>query len=219
MKCNIRHIGNNKGIDYWCLSHKTKATKIDLNEPISCDCKYKERYKNIVEMQPKKIENITIIYPNLNNNTDIKVFINNQDFNGILKLENSIIDLKDYGGIMLSKLNNVSLETSKCPYCGGMHTDNGKFAYKPHSKHLCVYCGHFYKVEQENIGNELALYFDLPPIKLLDNKQVIDEKCEVSYDLLKGELYINNICCNTIQFNNKEMDIVSFLNNALKNEY
>ncbi len=219
MKCNIKYIENNSGVDYWCLSHKTKATKQDLNEPIYCDCKYKEKYENIVEMNPTDIESIKIIYPNLNDNTNLKVFINNEEFNGILKLKNSVIDLKDYGGLMLSKLNNIVLEASKCPYCGGMHTDNGKFAYTPHSKHLCIYCGHFYKVEKENIGNELALYFNFPTIKLLDNKSIIDDKCEVSYDLLKGELYVNNICCNKIQLNNKEIDIVLFLNNFLKNEY
>lgn len=219
MQCNIKHIEKNQGLDYWCLTHKTKATKADLSAPISCDCKYKYLYENIVEMTPNEIETIKIIYPNLNNNTDIKVFINNQEFNGILKLEDSVIDLKDYGGLMLSKLNNISLETSKCPYCGGTHTDNGKFAYKPHSKHLCVYCGHFYNVEKKNIGNELALYFKIPNIKLENNISKIDEKCEVSYDFLKGILNINNVSCNKVLLNNKEIDIVTFLNNVLKDEY
>lgn len=219
MECNIRHIEDNSGLDYWCLSHKTKATIIDGKEPISCDCKYKERYENIVEMNPEDIKNIKIIYPNLNDNTNVKIFINNLEFNGILKLENSIIDLKDYGGLMLSKLNNINLKASKCPYCGGMHTDNGMFAYKPHSKHLCIYCGHFYKVKEANIGNELALYFNFPNIVLEDNTCIIDEKCEVIYDLFTGDLFINNISCKKLQLNNKEVDIVSFLNNALKNEY
>ncbi len=219
MKCNIKHIEKNQGLEHWCLTHKTKATKSDLTEPITCDCQYKNLYENIVVMHPKKIDSIKIIYPNLNKSTDVKVFINNQEFTGILKLENSVIDLKDYGGLMISKLNNIKLESSKCPYCGGLHTDNGKFAYTPHNKHLCIYCGHFYKIEKKNIGNELALYFDFPNITLLDNKQVIDEKCEVSYDLLKGELLINNACCNNLELNNKEIDIVTFLNKTLENEY
>lgn len=219
MQCNIKYIEKNQGLDYWCLTHKAKATKTNLNAPITCDCQYKNLYENIVVMHPKEIDSIKIIYPNLNNSTDVKVFINNQEFNGILKLENSIIDLKDYGGLMLSKLNNIELETSKCPYCGGMHTDNGKFAYTPHSKHLCIYCGHFYKIEKKNIGNELALYFKIPNIKLENNTSIIDEKCEVSYDLLKGSLNINNIACNKVILNNKEIDIANFLSDVLKDEY
>ncbi len=219
MKCNIKHLENNNGLDYWCLSHKTKATAINEKEPIYCDCKYKEKYENIVEMKAKDIKNIKITYPNLKNNTNVNVFINNQEFNGILKLENSIIDLKDYGGLMLSKLNKIKLKASKCPYCGGMHTDNGMFAYTPHDKHLCIYCGHFYNVDEANIGNELALYFNFPDIDLEDNTVLIDEKCEVTYDLLTGDLFINNISCQKVQLNNQEIDLVSFLNDILKNEY
>ncbi len=120
---------------------------------------------------------------------------------------------------MLSKLNNVTLKASKCPYCGGMHTDNGMFAYTPHSEHLCIYCGHLYQVEEANIGNELALYFDFPNIHLEENTVLIDEKCQVTYDLLTGDLLINNISCQKVQLNHKEIDLVSFLNSALKNEY
>lgn len=219
MKCNIRHLEDNNGLDYWCLSHKTKATAVDGHKPTYCDCKYKERYENIVEMRIEDIKNIKIIYPNLNNNTNVNVFINEQEFDGILKLKNSIIDLKDYGGLMLSKLNNVDLKASKCPYCGGMHTDNGMFAYTPHNKHLCIYCGRCYKVEEANIGNELALYFDFPNINLEDNTILIDEKCEVRYDLFTGDLFINNISCQKVQLNNKEVDLAAFLNDILKKEY
>lgn len=219
MKCNIKHIEKNEGVDYWCLSHKTKATSLDGKTPIYCDCEYKERYEKIVEMTPDEIESIKIIYPDLNKDTDVKVYINNKEFNGILKLENSIIDLKDYGGMLLSKLNNVMLEASKCPYCSGMHTDNGKFAYTPHSKHLCIYCGHFYNVNMENIGNELALYFNIPNIDLENNTSIIDEKCELTYDLLKGDVLINNISCKKVQINGKEIDLVLFLNDVLKNEF
>ena len=218
MKCNIDHIENNLGVDYWCLSHKTKASTIDGNIPTECECKYKERYENIVELQPQEITSIKITYPNLRENTDVKVFIE-EEFNGILKLENSIIDLKDYGGLMLSKLNNIDLEASKCPYCGGMHTDNGMFAYTPHSRHLCIYCGHFYNVEKANIGNELALYFDFPNISLEDNIVSVDEKCEVNYDLFTGNLTINNISCKKVKLNNEEIDLVAYLNDVLKNEY
>lgn len=219
MKCNIKYIQNNSGLDYWCLSHKTKADKVNGEAPTTCLCKYKERYNNIKEISKEEIKSIKITYPNLNSNTDVKVYINDEEFNGILKIENSIIDLKDYGGLMLSKLNNIILESSKCPYCGGRHTDNGMFAYTPHSRHLCIYCGHFYNIENENIGNELALYFDIPDIILEDNISEIDEKCEVTYELLSGKLYVNDICCEKVKLDNKEIDLVSFLNDVLKNEY
>lgn len=219
MKCDIHYIQNNEGVPYWCLAHKTKGTEVDGNAPTICDCKYKERYENIVKMNSREIENIKIVYSNLNKNSNVSLFINGEEFKGILKLENSIIDLKDYGGLMLSKLNNIHLEASKCPLCGGMHTDNGMFAYTPHSKHLCIYCGHFYKVEEANIGNELALYFDFPNISLEDNVVDIEEKCEITYDLFKGEVLINKESCNKVKRNNEEIDLVSFLNEKLKEEY
>lgn len=219
MNCNIKYIENNDGLDYWCLTHKTKGTVVDSNIPTHCDCKYKERYENVVEMKPEEIESIKIIYPDLNKNTNVSLYINGEEFTGILKIQNSVIDLKDYGGLMLSKLNNIHLEASKCPFCGGMHTDNGMFAYTPHSKHLCIYCGHFYKVEKENIGNELALYFDFPTIPLENNVVNITEKCEVTYDLFKGEVLINNMSCNQVKQNEEEIDLVNFLNQKLKEEY
>ena len=219
MECNIRYLEAKDGVEYWCLSHKTKATSINGKKPICCDCKYKEKYENIVEMKTEHIKSIKIVYPNLNKNTNVQVFINNQEFACILKIKDSIIDVKDYGGLLLSKLNKIDLKNSKCPYCGGMHTDNGVFAYTPHSKHLCIYCGRFYKVEEANVGNELTLYFDFPDIDLEDNTVLIDEKCKLTYDLFTGDLLINNISCQNIKQNNKTIHMVSFLNEALKNEY
>ncbi len=120
---------------------------------------------------------------------------------------------------MLSRLNEVDLKASKCPYCGGMHTDNGMFAYTPHSEHLCIYCGHLFKVEEANIGNELALHFEFPSIHLKDDTVTIDDKCEVAYDLFTGELTINGISCHKVRLNSEEIDLITFLNKSLKNEY
>lgn len=219
MDCKIEYLENNEGLQYWCLHHKTKATEIEGQAPAKCDCKYKERFNQIVEMLPEDIKSIRIIYPDLNKNTNLKIFINEEEFDGILKLKNSIIDVKDYGGLMLSNLNNITLETSECPLCKGKHTDNGKFAYTPHSKHLCTYCGRFYKVEKANIGNELALYFNFPKIHLESNTVAINEKCKISYDLLKGELLINDISCNSLEKETEKIDVVAFLNDKLKEEY
>lgn len=49
MQCRIEHIPNNNGLEYWCLTHKTKATKKENKFPVECDCKYKERYNEIVD--------------------------------------------------------------------------------------------------------------------------------------------------------------------------
>ena len=93
------------------------------------------------------------------------------------------------------------------------------FAYTPHSKHLCIYCGQLFDVEKANIGNELGLYFDFPKINLEDNVSIIDEKCEVIYELLTGKLTINDISCNKVMLENKYIDVTNLLNDALKNEY
>lgn len=219
MQCRIEHIPNNSGVEYWCLTHKTKATKKENKFPVECDCKYKERYNEIVEMNHEDIKSIQIIYPNLNESTNVSLYINEKEFLGILKIKNSIIDLKDYGGMLLSKLNNIILETSECPVCKGKHTDNGQFAYTPHSKHLCIYCGRFYDVEKANIGNELALYFDFPDIHLEENIVSINEKCKLSYDLSTGTLLINNYSCNTVEKEGEKIELITFLNEMLKEEY
>lgn len=219
MTCNIKKNDKNNGLDYWCLTHKTKATENNGIAPTLCDCKYKERYENMLEMTPEEIKSLKIIYPNLNESTNVSIFMNGEECKGILKIENSIIDLKDYGGLMLSKLNHIELETSQCPNCTGRHTDNGEFAYTPHSKHLCIYCGRFYKVEKANIGNELALYFSFPDIHLKNEVINIEDCCEVTYDLFTGEVLINNLSCNKVRQKDKEIDVVDFLNQKLKKEY
>ncbi len=218
MKCNIKYIDNNKDVSYWCLSHKSIARSQE-GIPTSCECKYKERYENIVKMEKQDINSIKIVYPDLKKDTNVKLYINDKEFNGILQIENSIIDLKDYGGLMLSKLNNVNLETSSCKYCSMKHTDNGKFAYTKHSTHLCIYCGHLYDVEKANIGNELALYFDFPNINLKDNVVVVGNKCELVYDIFKGNLTINGTSCDKLVIDNNEISLVEYLNSALKDEY
>ena len=219
MNCKIKHLVDNSGLDYWCEVHKAKATKIGDNDPTTCDCTYKFLYENVQKRTRENIKSIKIVYPDLNKNTNVQVIINDKEFKGILKLEESIIDLKDYGGLMLAKLNNIQLEASKCPYCGGMHTDNGVFAYTPHSKHLCIYCGHFYNVEEANIGNELALYFAIPKVNLEDKMVNIDDVCEVSYDLFEGEVLVNKINCNKLKRGTKEINLVDYLNEMLKEEY
>ena len=78
MKCDIHYIPSNDGVPYWCLAHKTKGTEVDGVAPTICDCKYKERYENIVEMKPEEIKSLQIIYPNLNKSTNVAIFINGE---------------------------------------------------------------------------------------------------------------------------------------------
>lgn len=76
MNCNIKHIENNSGVEYWCVEHKTKGTIQDGVAPIECDCPYKERYEHVLEMPKQEIKSIRIVYPNLNENNNVSVYIN-----------------------------------------------------------------------------------------------------------------------------------------------
>ena len=60
---------------------------------------------------------------------------------------------------------------------------------------------------------------DFTKINLEDNVSIIDEKCEVIYELLTGKLTINDISCNKVMLENKYIDVTNLLNDALKNEY
>ena len=120
---------------------------------------------------------------------------------------------------MLAKLNNIPLEIVKCSHCGRYHSDNGQFAYTPHRTHLCLYCGHLFRAKERNIGSELAMIYTIPEIKLKDKLLKIDNYCCVEYDMLKGNLLINNQNVNKVLFEGKELNIVEFLNNLLANEF
>ena len=120
---------------------------------------------------------------------------------------------------MLSKLNNIPLEMVKCSHCGRYHSDNGQFAYTPHKTHLCLYCGHLFRVKEKNIGSELAMIFNIPKIKLKDKLLKIDDYCCVEYNMLNGNLFINKQNVNSVLFKDKKLDIVKFQNHILENEF
>ena len=140
-------------------------------------------------------------------------------FDGVLEYNNSILGYKDLGGIMLSKLNSISLEKVKCSHCNHFHSDNGKFAYTPHRTHLCLYCGHLFKVKEKNIGNELDVIYNIPNIKLNNEVVCIKNSCCIEYDLLSVLFHVNCKNANKIFINDKEISIIEFLNNALENEF
>ncbi len=178
-----------------------------------------EIYNNRLNIKQNEIKNISIKYENILENVIPKIIINNKVFNGVLEYDKSLLTYKDFGGIMLAKLNNIPLEMVKCSHCGRYHSDNGKFAYTPHRTHLCLYCGHLFRAKERNIGSELAMIYNVPEIKLQDKLLKIDNHCCVEYNMLKGTLLINNQNVNRVLFKDKELDIVEFLNHVLKNEF
>lgn len=137
----------------------------------------------------------------------------------MLKYKDCVMYYKDLGGILLSKLNHIDLEMVKCSHCHHMHSDNGKFAYTPHRTHLCLYCGHLFRVKERNIGSELATILPIPEIKLHHKKLAITSKCRIGYDLLKGILLINNQNVDRLIINEKEVSVSEFLDTILENEY
>lgn len=221
MKCNIKYIGKSRqGINkYYCSVHKSFANDKFGNKLEECLCSNKEIYDNQLNIKKNLIKSIKIRYENILENVIPKIIINDNEFNGVLEYDKSILTYKDFGGIMLSKLNNIPLEVVKCNHCGYYHTDNGKFAYTPHRTHLCLYCGHLFRVKEKNVGNELAMIYDIPNISLKDKILKIDDYCCVEYDMLKGILLVNNKNINKVLVNDKELDIVNFLNNILENEF
>ncbi len=221
MKCNIKYIGKSRqGITkYYCSVHKSFAYDKFGNKLEECLWSNKEIFDNRLNIKQNLIKNIKIKYENILENVIPKILINDNEFNGVLEYDNSILTYKDFGGIMLSKLNNIPLEIVKCSHCGYYHTDNGKFSYTPHRTHLCLYCGHLFRVKEKNVGSELAMIYDIPNISLKDKMLEIDDYCCVEYDMLKGILLINKKNINKVLFKGKELDIVNFLNNILENEF
>ncbi len=221
MKCNIEYIGKTRRgtTKYYCTTHKSFAYDKLGNKLDECLWSNKEIFDNHLDIKQNVIQNINIKYENILEEVIPKIIINGEEFNGVLEYDNSLLTYKDFGGIMLAKLNNIPLEIVTCHHCGKYHSDNGKFAYTPHSTHLCLYCGHLFRVKEKNVGSELAMIYDIPDIKLNDKLLKIDEYCCVEYDMLKGTILINNQNVNKVSFNGKEYTIAEFLNRLLENEY
>ena len=221
MKCNIEYIGKSRqGITkYYCTAHKSFAYDKLGNKLDECLWSNKEIYDTRLNIKQNEIKDINIKYENILESVIPKITIINNEYSGVLEYNDSILTYKDFGGIMLAKLNNIPLEIVKCSHCGRYHSDNGQFAYTPHRTHLCLYCGHLFRAKERNIGSELAMIYTIPEIKLKDKLLQIDNYCCVEYDMLKGTLLINNQNVNKVLFEGKELNIVEFLNNLLANEF
>lgn len=219
--CDVKYCGKDENGKprYWCTTHKDVASDKDGNKLEECLCTYKEIYDNKVFMEKEDIKNIKLKYENVLDNLRPRIFINDKQENNALKIKESLLDFKDIAGLMIAKLNNIDLESSYCTYCGMPHTDDGLFAYTPHARHLCQYCGYFYNVDKPNIGNEFALFFDIPNIKEEDGIIEIEDKLALDYDAFNGILLINNKKGNTLKINNEEISVKDYLNKLFKDEY
>ena len=219
MQCNIKYVGKWDSVDQWyCLTHHAIAT--DENGNILNECiKNKEIFDNGLKIEKEDIKNILFVYPNLLKNVDGELYVNENKTSGIMYIQDSLFEIRDFGGILLSKLNHVKLEAERCTFCGHIHSDDGRFAFTPHNPHLCAYCGHFFEVKKENVGNELDVVFPIPEINL-DNACIdIENVLTLSYDVFKGQVLINGINCNRINLNGKEYSLVEFLNKKLHDQY
>lgn len=221
MKCDIKYVGKKRTgkPQYYCRSHKEYASDKMGNKLDECLCTYKELFDNPIDVKKTKIESIKIVYNNILENQVPTVLINDKQFKGVLKFDNSTLTYKDLTGTMLSKLNNVPLEVVKCNHCSQPHSDNGVFAYTPHRTHLCLYCGHLFRVRERNIGNELTMIYNIPDIKLNNKTITIDNECSVEYDLLNGTLLINSENVNMVSIDGNEVTVTEFLNKVLKDEF
>ena len=219
--CCIKYCGKDeKGLDrYWCLTHKDIASDEEGNKLETCLCGYKEIYDNKIKIEPQNVDSIKVVYKNVLKEIKPIIYLNQKEENHALEIEDSILDFKDIGGLMISKLNCIKLISSYCSYCGKPHTDDGVFAYTPHAKHLCQYCGYFYNVEEANIGNEFALFFDVPNITLEEGIVEIEDTLSLEYDVLKGILLINGKNVNKVKEKEKIIYLKAYLNELFKEEY
>lgn len=219
--CIIKYCGEDENgkARYWCTTHKDVASDENGNKLTECLCKYKEIYANKIKVNPEDIKSIKIKYKNLLDSLKPTIYINAKEENNALEIGESLLDFKDIAGLMISKLNNINLVLSYCSYCGKPHTDDGVFAYTPHARHLCQYCGYFYKVDEPNIGNEFVLFFDVPAIKEEEGIVNIDKELELEYDVFKGLLLINGKKANKIERENKVIDLKDYLNELFKDDY
>ncbi len=221
MKCNINYIGESEsGLkEYYCYTHKYMASDENGNKLEECLCPEKELFNNVLDLKNTQVSSLKIVYENLLDNKKPKIYINNEEFNGVLTYDTSTITYKEFGGIMLSRLNYLSMKHIKCKHCNHYHSDNGKYAYTPHRTHLCYYCGLLFRDDEKSIGNELDIFFKIPYINLEENTITITDKIEVEYDLFSGIILINKQNVDNLIIDNKEISLKEYLNDILKEEY
>ncbi len=221
MDCHIEYVGKMRnGIPkYWCLTHKALASDKQGNKLDSCLNERKENRKKSLSIEENQVKSIKLVFANILENTVPTVYINDEEFDGVLLYQNCVLDYKDFVGLLLAKINHVVLQQVRCSHCEHYHSDNGKFAYTPHSTHLCLYCGHFFRVKKANIGSELAMIFPTLDVQLQRGKLEIEDTCSITYDLFCGSVLVNGEVIDTIVVKGEELSLIEFLNNQLKDLY
>lgn len=221
MDCQIEYVGKMRnGIPkYWCLTHKALASDKQGNKLDSCFNERKENMQKCLSIEENQVTSIKLVFANILENTVPTIYINDEEFDGVFLYQNWVLDYKDLIGLLLAKINHIFLQQVRCSHCGHYHSDNGKFAYTSHSTHLCLYCGHFFRVKKANIGSELAMIFSIPDVQLQTKKLKIEDTCSITYDLFCGIVLVNGEDIDTVVVKGKEFSLVTFLNNQLKDLY
>lgn len=220
MRCKIEYCGKWDGKDqYYCSVHRSRATDKDGNVLEECISTKKNNFANGLTINAEDITSMEFIYPNLLASVESELKVNDEGTSGIMYIGDSIFELRDFGGLLLAKLNCIELKVEHCTYCGHVHSDDGRFAYMPHNPHLCAYCGHMFNVTEANVGNELAVLFDIPEIELEKKEIEIQDQLTLTYDVLKGNVLINGVNADTLIIDGETISLVDYLNKRLYNEY
>ncbi len=199
MKCNIDYIEKfrNGKKKYWCKTHKHLATDDKI-----CDKSNKNLFDNPINLNKENVTSIVLTISENNYNLQI----NDKQINRVVMINNSVLELKDFIGLMLLKINKISAEEVYCKRCSHLHSDNGYFAYTPHAKHLCNYCGHEFIGPHKNVSHELDILFSIPEI----NYDFSNTTTTIEYDFLNGILETS--------FENYEF-LKEYVNEKFKNSY
>ncbi len=199
MNCNIDYIGKfrNGKKKYWCKTHKSLAPDDKI-----CTKSNKDLFDNPIHLNKENVNSIVLTI----NDANYDLQINGEPINKVVIIDNSILELKDFIGLMLLKINNIPVEEVHCKRCSHLHSDNGYFAYTPHKKHLCNYCGHEFIGSHKNVSHELDVLFLIPEI----NYDFRSTNATIEYDFLKGSLKTS--------FENYET-LKEYVNEEFKNSY
>lgn len=189
MECKIKYVAENElgEKDYWCTTHKTLAS-IHGEEQKECLYKEKEAFEKEKMWNKEEIKTLEFIFKCPYASETSKILVNGEEITALF-IEDARIIKDDFYGLFTSLKNNVPIEEVHCTICGGLHNDNGVFAIKPHSNHLCFYCGNFFQLEEKNVGQELKAFFEIPNLKEIPMQK---EGNIYKYNILTGEVKIIN---------------------------
>lgn len=74
----------------------------------------------------------------------------------LLEASETILTSETAVNFYLSRFLNRDIRTLHCSFCGEAHLDSGYFAVKPHRRHLCHGCGHYFNDTGKAVSNPIA---------------------------------------------------------------